>query len=326
MTQTGPMNATIRSTLVPHLRESGIQLDVADLHDLPHAMTFDQTLDLALEASEAVRTGADGVIVTQGLDALEGAAYLLDLVWPHEEPLVLTGTGPDESANLRTASLVAASPAARGLGVLVVLDDEIHGARALSSAGGTGTASFGSPRSGPVGLVADDQVHVVTAPSRPGPLPLARCAPARVGLHTLGGDDDAPGRLLALAENLDGLVLVGAGANRLPPALAASLDALADRIPVVLATDPELSPEPWSAPGPGLIGARGLHPARARTLLRLLLSTGAQRAAIAEAFRSEQLHRRGPVAFIDSHQQSSGPRATDAAHTGIAEGRTDNDD
>ncbi|MER7893290.1 asparaginase domain-containing protein [Micromonospora sp. NPDC094482] len=144
---------------VPGLDELGVPLEVRDVHAVPSAnLTYRQLLDVVDDASRAVAGGATGVVVTQGTDTLEESAFLTDLVWPHTAPLVFTGAmrnptlaGADGPANLLAAARVAAAQAARDLGVLVVVNDEVHAARFVRKTHSTSTATFASPNAGPIG-------------------------------------------------------------------------------------------------------------------------------------------------------------------------------
>jgi L-asparaginase len=71
--------------------------------------------------------GVDGVVITQGTDTIEETSYLPDIGHAGAAPIVVTGAirnpmlaGPDGPANLLAVIQVAASPAAAGLGALVV--------------------------------------------------------------------------------------------------------------------------------------------------------------------------------------------------------------
>ncbi|CAM5214065.1 asparaginase [Oligella ureolytica] len=84
-------------------------------------------------AEQQVAEGAVGVILTQGTDTLEESAFLLDLLWRHEEPLILMGAmrgaaavGADGPANLLNSIQVAVSANSRNRGVLVVMNEQIH--------------------------------------------------------------------------------------------------------------------------------------------------------------------------------------------------------
>src|SRR5699024_3310416 len=81
----------------------------------------------------------DGVVITHGTNTLEETAYFLHLTVNSEKPIVLVGSqrplsalGTDSCNNLLNAVRVAASPESIGNGVLVVLNDEINGAREVS--------------------------------------------------------------------------------------------------------------------------------------------------------------------------------------------------
>jgi L-asparaginase len=287
---------------VPALGELGVPLEVHDVEAVGSAnLTFARIAALVESASRAVAAGSCGVVVTQGTDTLEETAYLVDLLWAHAEPFVLTGAmrnptlaGPDGPANLLAAVRTAASPAARGLGALAVVNDEIHAARWVRKTHSTSTATFASPNAGPIGHVIEGRVRVLTAPAR-RPLPLGESTAerVRVALHTVTLDDDADG-LAAQVETAQGLVVAGFGAGHVPAALADLLGTLAARMPVVLASrtgSGSVLRHTYGSIGSetdllrrGLIGAGLLDPYKARILLRLLLARGADREAVAAAF------------------------------------------
>jgi L-asparaginase len=287
---------------VPGLDDSGVELRVQDVANKPGAsLSFGDLFGLADAISAAVGDGVAGAVVIQGTDTIEETAYLLDLLVASDAPVVVTGAmrnpslaGPDGPANILAAIRVAASSYARGLGCVVVMNDQIHAARWVAKAHTASPAAFISPGFGPLGHIAEGQVYIPVRLRDRSPLfsPVPR-RKVRVGLVTIALGDDAV-LIGALAEHVQGLVVAAFGAGHVPAGSVTSLAELAARMPVVLTSRTGAGPvhhHTYGFPGSetdllsrGLISAGYLAPLKARLLLYLLIATGADSTQIRRTF------------------------------------------
>ena len=101
---------------------------------------------------------------------MEETAFFLNLTLATPHPVVLVGAqrpasalGSDAGTNLVNALQVAGSPEARGKGVLVVLNNEIHPARDVVKTSTYRVQTFRSFDFGALGHVDGDGVHFFRA-------------------------------------------------------------------------------------------------------------------------------------------------------------------
>lgn len=106
-----------------------------------------------------------GVVVTHGTNTIEETAYFLNLTVKDERPVVLVGSmrpataiSADGPLNLLNAIRTATSRDARGKGALVVLNEEINGARDVTKTNTYRVETFKSPELGLLGYVDSDKV------------------------------------------------------------------------------------------------------------------------------------------------------------------------
>jgi L-asparaginase len=287
---------------VPEL-ETVADVSASSARQLPSGdIRIADLLDLARLIQREVETGARGVVITQGTDTMEESAFALDLLVDVEVPVVVTGAmrhpdlpGADGPANLLAAVRVATARAARRMGVLVVMNDQIHAARYVRKMHTTSPAAFRSPLAGPVGWITEGRPRLAARPFRslhvsvPAGAPTPPVALVKVAL----GDD---GRLVDALPGLgyQGVVIEALGGGHVPNAMVEPLERLALEMPVVLASrtgSGENLRATYGHPGSetdllarGLVSAYALDGLKSRVLLTLLLMAGTPRADIAERF------------------------------------------
>lgn len=255
------------------------------------ALTTDTWLELGRRVNDVFRNQPEvsGIVVTHGTDTLEETAYFLHLVTQSTKPVVLVGAmrpataiSPDGPMNLANAVRVAATPAAAGLGVLVVMNDEIHSARDVSKTHANQLHTFRSHDLGALGSVDNGIVSIYHAPTRKhtwqtefavNQLPVL---PRVDVVYTYVGSDHVAVEAL-VAVGAKGIVLAGAGAAHTTPATRAALrQAQRQGVFIVRATrvgTGRILPIKQSdLPQNDFIGADTLNPQKARVLLMLALT------------------------------------------------------
>lgn len=124
----------------PETREVAEVLPVRFANVPSTKVAFPEWRELLLTCDRlAAEEGLAGIVIGHGTASLEETAYFLSLTVKHDLPVVVVGSQRPNSAlstdaglNLVNALRVAASPEARGLGALVVLNDEVHAAREVT--------------------------------------------------------------------------------------------------------------------------------------------------------------------------------------------------
>jgi L-asparaginase len=219
-------------------------VEVAELAFVPGAfMTLAMIQQMSTRAQQILaRPEVSGLVVTHGTDTLEESAYLLHLTVASEKPVVFTGAmrnssqiGFDGYRNLYDAVRVAASPAARALGTLVVLNEEIHSARWVTKTNAQKEDTFKSPATGPLGVIYGDGPRIFMHPMPRTVLPTR--LETKVDLILLCVDCDDKFIRCAVDSGSQGLVLEVFGGGRVNPALLPAIEgALAAGTRVAAAT------------------------------------------------------------------------------------------
>lgn len=132
-----------------------------------------KALVLACERAVADHPDLAGIVIGHGTATLEETAYFLNLTLTVSIPVVLIGSqrpasalGTDAGPNLVAAVRTASSEVARGMGVLVVLNEEIQAAREVTKTSTLRMQTFRSPDFGILGHADEDRVSFYRAPVR----------------------------------------------------------------------------------------------------------------------------------------------------------------
>jgi len=253
------------------------------------ALAFKEWKELAALCTKLVAEHADlaGIVIGHGTASLEETAYFLSLTLKISIPVVVVGAQRPSSAlssdaglNLVNAIRVAGCPQARGMGVLVLLNDEIHAAREVTKTSTLRMQTFRSPDFGVLGHADGDAIAFYRRPIR-------RCAPdtefdvahmdalPRVDIaYSYAGGDGTAVRAFTAA-GAKGIVAAGFAPGFVPPGDFDALSEAAASGVVVMQSTRAGSGRTFRSTklrDAGFLIADNLNPQKARILLALALS------------------------------------------------------
>src|SRR5437763_3607752 len=241
-----------------------------------------------------------GFVIPHGTATLEETAFFLNLTLAIRQPVVVVGAqrpasalGTDAGMNLVNALRVAGCPEARGMGVLVVMNDEIHPARDVVKTSTYRVQTFRSLDYGALGHVDGDGPHFYRAPLQthmPDTPFAGRAIAALPRVDIIYSYAGADGDLVEAAVRAGARGLVSAGfapGTPSPAQQAAFLAAAKSGVPVVQCSRAtgRIAPR-RRLRETGIVAGEDLSPQKARILLMLMLLTTSDVGEIQEAFQS----------------------------------------
>ncbi len=276
-------------TLVPYKAVGSPEIGPANWLDLVRAV----------HDAVAAEPGLDGVVITHGTATTEETAYFLNLTLKVPQAVVVVGAqrpasaeSTDAALNLYNAVRVAAAPQSRGMGVLVMLNDEIQSAREVTKTSTLRLQTFRTPDFGVLGHADGDEIRYYRQPLR-------RRAPdtefdmsgvaelPRVDVsYSYGGVDGTAVRAFVDA-GAKGIVSASFAPGMSHPVEVAALEeAVKQGVTVVVSTRAGSGrvTQRKAMNDRGFIAADNLNPQKARILLMVALAHGADRDAIIRMF------------------------------------------
>src|SRR6478609_3337383 len=246
-------------------------------------------LKLATRVNELLAMpDVSGVVITHGTDTIEETAYFLNLVTKSDKPVVMTASmrpstalSADGPLNFYNAVAVAANKEAAGRGVLVVVNDWIHGASSLTKTSTTAVQTFLSPLSGLIGTVAYGEVEWFRGPVGKNTVNSVFSVTGVTALPRVDiimAYENMDGALIdaAVAAGAKGVVIAGVGNGNLTSAAVKALAAQAAKgvvtvrstrvVTGVVGRNVELDDDKL-----GFVASLDKNPQKSRVLLRLAL-------------------------------------------------------
>ena len=230
---------------------------------------------------------------------MEETAYALNLTAKVKVPIVVVGAqrpasalSTDAGLNLVNAVRTAACPEARGMGVLVCLNDEIQAAREVTKTSTARLQTFRSPDFGVLGQADGDSINFYRKPLRRGApdtefdIRTLDALPRVDIAYSYAGNDGAATRAF-IAAGAKGIVAAAFAPGMLAPVEMEAMKAAVAAGVVVVISSRAGSGRTFASSkivSAGFINADNLTPQKARILLALALTKTSDPTAIKKMF------------------------------------------
>lgn len=246
---------------------------------------------------ELAKDEISGVVVTHGTDTLEETAFFLESTVNSSKPVIVVGAmrpatalSADGPLNLYQAVTLAASPAGRDRGTMIVLNDRIGSAFYTTKNNANTLDTFFSTEAGQLGVFINQVPYFFFAPSEPV---------GRVVFDVSEVTDLAQVDVLYAHQDMNpalfnasyeagaqGIVFAGVGAGGVSDKAYDAAEALynATSIPIVASHRSTDGQVPSGGDDDFTIASGFYNPQKARILLQLSLTLGWNEAEIREAF------------------------------------------
>lgn len=241
--------------------------------------------------AQLAKPDVDGVVVTVGTSVLEEDAYFFDLTVQSQKPVVVTGSMHqygtftyDAYTNLFSSIRLAASKKTTCFGTVVLLADQFFAARDVLKTDGFAMTTFGSRQHGALGVVNEDHIRPMRAPSRiqfcgtaswKTPFNLSQTTPDKLAQVDIAYSYvEASGATISglVAGGAKGIVTAGEGPGDISYLQNAERKKAIDRGIVFVSATRTGGEGTYDAGTPGIIGAGDLAPQKSRLLLQMGLT------------------------------------------------------
>ena len=246
------------------------------------------------------RDEVTGVVVTHGTDTMEEGVFFLQSTLKSKKTVAFVGAqrsasdlSADGPANIYDAVMTVVSPASKGWGAVLVMDQYINEARYVQKSHTTNPHTFMSGQYGYLGYVVNNRVMKFHDVGKTVKVPLPKTL-KKVPLFTTFPGDDGSSIRHAVDDGAKGIAVAGLGAGNVSKEVFEAIKyALSKDVPVVIGTrvyEGGVYPMYGSEGGGSTLMKAGaflsgdLTLNKARMLLLLGVSNNMDKAALAKLF------------------------------------------